>query len=271
MTIEREPRTGSFGNGMQYVTWGGGPRTLLLIPGGPGSPLPEGMMLRTYLGLFRPVVDAGFTVWLVTRRRGMPLGHTISDMADDYAQLVLEEFGGRVDVVIGESLGGMIGQYLAAAHSDSFGAIALVAAGCEASPWGRSVDARMATAAAGGDWTGAGEAFAEYLLPDRRTRWLRRLMAPLVGRVLRNSEVPPRDYLVEHQAEDTFDSRPVLPGIRVPVLLLCGDRDRFFTPDVVQETARLIPRCRLVWYRGKGHAGAGTDKRIGQDVLSFVS
>ena len=57
----------------------------------------------------------------------------------------------------------------------------------------------------------------------------------------------------------------------MPVLLLCGDRDRFFPPDVVEETARLIPRCRLVWYRGKGHAGAGTDNRIAADVLSFLS
>jgi pimeloyl-ACP methyl ester carboxylesterase len=266
----REQQTGIFTNGMEYVTWGGGPRTLLLIPGGPGSPLPDGMMLRSYRGLFRPLVDSGFTVWLVSRRRGMPAGHTIGDMADDYAHLIAEEFGGRVDLVVGESLGAMIGQYLAAEHPDSFGAIALVAAGCKASPWGKSVDARIASAAARGDRSGAGEAFAEYLLPGARMRWLRRLLAPLTGRMLVSGEVPPGDYVVEQQAEDAFDSRPVLPGIGVPVLLLCGDRDRFFPPDVVEETARLIPGGRLLWYEGKGHVGAGTDKRIAQDVLSFL-
>jgi pimeloyl-ACP methyl ester carboxylesterase len=102
-------------------------------------------------------------------------------------------------------------------------------------------------------------------------RWMRRLLGPAIGRVLIGHGIPPQDYLTEQRAEEGFDSRPVLPRIRVPVLLLGGDRDRFFTRDVVEETARLIPECTLIWYRRQGHLRAGTNKRIAQDVLSFMS
>ena len=112
----------------------------------------------------------------------MPAAHTSADMADDYAQLIAEEFGGRVDLVVAESFGGMIGQYLAARHPESFGHIAMVVTAAELSDWGKDVDSRMAEAVAAGDTGRAGTVFAEYLLPGRRTRWLRQLMGPVVSR-----------------------------------------------------------------------------------------
>ncbi len=265
-----QPRTGTFPSGAEYLTWGGGPRTALLLPGGPGSFVPEGMLLRMVRKQFRFLVDAGFAVWWVTRPRGLPDGHTVGDMADDYARLIEEEFGGRVDLVVGESLGGMVGQHVAARHPDSSGAVVLLSAGCEASPWGKDVDTRLAAAAARGDRAVAGQAFAEYLLPGRGARWLRRLLAPVTGRMFVDERIPPGDYLVEAAAEVAFDSRAVLPSIRVPVLLVHGDGDRFFPPDVVEETARLIPDCSLVRYDGRGHLGAGSDKRLARDVLDFL-
>ena len=266
-----EPRSGAFANGMEYLTWGDGPRTLLSIQGGPGSFLPTGSMARMLVRLHRPLVDAGFAIWVVTRRRHMPAGHGVADMADDYARVIAEEFGGRVDLVVGESYGGMVAQYLAARHPERLGRVVLVIAGCEVSAWGKDVDSRLATALARGDATGCGMAFSEYVLPGDRLRWLRRLAAPLVGRALFGHEqCPPADVLVERQAELDFDSRPVLPAIRVPVLLISGSRDRFFPPAVIEETAALIPGSTVIRYRGKGHLGTGTDKRVARDVLAFV-
>jgi pimeloyl-ACP methyl ester carboxylesterase len=270
-TTAPEPRSGTFANGMEYLTWGDGPRTLLSIPGGPGSFVPTGSMARMMERLHRPYVDAGFAVWFVTRRRNMPAGHTVADMADDYARLVADEFGGRVDLVVGESYGGMVAQYLAARHPDRVARVALVIAGCRVSDWGKDVDSRLGTALARRDTTGSGMAFAEYVAPGRRLRPLRRLAAPLVGRALfAEEQCPPADVLTEVAAELDFDSRAVLPSIRVPVLLVSGGRDRFFPPAVIDETAALVPGCSVVRYLGKGHLGTGTDKRVAADVLAFV-
>jgi pimeloyl-ACP methyl ester carboxylesterase len=270
-TKVHEPRSGTFANGMEYLTWGDGPRTLLYIHVGPGSSVPTGSLARMLRRLYRPYVDAGFAVWMVTRRRNMPAGHRVADMADDYAQVITTEFGGRVDLVVGESYGGMVAQYLAALHPERLARVAVVAAGWQVSDWGKDVDSRLATAVARRDTTGCGMAFGEYVLPGHRLRWLRRLLAPLVGRALFADEpCPPQDVLTELQAELDFDSRAVLPTIRVPVLLVSGARDRLFPPAVIEETAALIPDCTVVRYRGKGHLGTGTDKRVAADVLAFV-
>jgi pimeloyl-ACP methyl ester carboxylesterase len=270
-TAGRDPRTGTFRNGMDYLSWGSGPKTLLLIQGGPGSSVPKALLQQLYRRQFDPFLKAGLAVWIVTRRRRMPAQHTIADMADDYARVIDDEFGGRVDVVVAESFGGMVAQYLAVRHPDSFGHIAMVVTAAELSDWGKDVDSRMAEALARGDTQGAGTVFAEYVLPGGRLRWLRRLIGPVISRhLLTGADYPPEDVLTEVQAEVSFDSRAVLPRIRRPVLLVCGGSDQFFPPEVARETADLIPDCTLIWYEGKGHLGAASSGRLARDVLAFV-
>ncbi len=271
MGSQHAPARGMFANGMEYLTWGAGPKTLLFIPGGPGSGVPQGMSARMARRWFDPFVGAGYVVWYVTRRRNMPPGYTVADMADDYAQAISDELGGRVDLVVGESYGGMIVQFLAARHGDSLGHVAVVVAAADVSEWGKEVDARIAAALAGGDRPGVGRAFAEYVLPGDRSRWVRRLVGPWIARsLLSGKNYPPGDMLVEVEAEIAFDARPVLPDIAVPVVLLCGDSDRFFPQDLVEETVGLIPDCTLVTYEGMGHMKAATSRQVPVDVLAYV-
>jgi pimeloyl-ACP methyl ester carboxylesterase len=165
----------------------------------------------------------------------------------------------------------MIAQYLAARHGETSGHLAIVVAAAEVSDWGKAVDSRLAAALATGDAVAVGMAFAEYVLPGDRSRWIRRLAGPWIGRSLCSGKnYPPEDLLVETQAEMSFDSRPVLARIEVPAILLCGDRDRFFPADVVDETVRLIPDCTLVRYEGQGHMKVATSGRVAHDVLAFV-
>jgi pimeloyl-ACP methyl ester carboxylesterase len=82
---------------------------------------------------------------------------------------------------------------------------------------------------------------------------------------------PAEDLLTELHVEETFDSRPVLPQIRVPVLLIGGDQDRCFSAEVLTETAALIPHCTLIWYRGKGHSETVASSRVARDVLDFAT
>ena len=260
------PRTGTFANSMEFVTWGSGPRTMLFLPGGPGSTVPSGLTLRMTGRWFSAYVDEGYAAWRVTRRRHMPAGHSIADVADDYARVIAEDLGGRADLVLGESYGGMVAQYLAARHPDLVGHVAIVASGCRLSDWCKEVDSRLADAVSRGDMIAAGAAFAEYVLPGDRLRWVRRLVAPIPARWL----TPPGDILVEVESELAFDSRQVLPSIQAPVLLVGGDRDLIFPREVVEETASLIPDCTLVRYAGKGHVGTASSRRLTGDVLAFV-
>jgi pimeloyl-ACP methyl ester carboxylesterase len=268
-TTDHDARTGRFPNGMEYLTWGDGPRTLLFISGGPGSSVPTGLFRRMSARWFAPFVAAGYAAWLVTRRRHMPAGHTVSGIADDFAGVIGEQFGGSVDLVVGESFGGMIAQHLAGEHPGVCARVALVVAGCEVSDWGKAVDGRLAEALRRGDRTAAGAAFAEYVLPGEPLRPVRRLLAPLVVKGVIDTS-PIEDLVTEVDAEIAFDSRAVLPRIDVPVLLVCGDRDQFFPPPVIWETAALISDSRVVWYPGKAHVRAAASSRVPRDVLAFA-
>jgi len=263
-------RTGTSANGMEYARLGDGDRKLLFIGGGPGSEIPAGVMAKVMMSQHTPFVRAGYTVWNVTRRRNMPLGHTVADMADDYAQLITDELGGHVDLVVGESYGGMIAQYLAANHPALVGRVVLALAGGTITEWGRDLDVRWATARAEGRDADAGAVFLEYVIPGANRAALRRRLGSLTGRMFAHSPVPAGDLLVEAQAEAAFDGRDVLTRIQSPVLILCGDEDQFFSRDIVEETASLIPNCTVVWYEGMGHMRAAMSGRIPADVLKWV-
>lgn len=261
-------RRGTSANGMDYAVIGRGPRVLLFLQGGPGSSAsPTASRLRPWI---LPLAEAGFAVWVVTRRRGMPTGHSVADMAADYARLVTEELGGRVDVVLGESFGGLIAQQLAAAHPELVGRLVLLSSACEISAWVKDVDTRMSAAMEDGEWATAGATFAEYLLPSERMWWARRLLGPLAAHMLTSGPYPVSDLVVETRAEVAFDGRADLPRIDLPVLLVSGDRDLFFPRALVDETARLVPDCTLIRRAGKGHIRSSVDRRNAADVRTFV-
>jgi len=73
-------RTGAFSNGIDYTAIGDGPRTVLFLPGGPGTVPFAGIWARMGSGMLKPLAGAGFTVWRLSRRRNMPPGHTVVDM-----------------------------------------------------------------------------------------------------------------------------------------------------------------------------------------------
>lgn len=256
---------------MAFAKWGSGPKTILLIPGGPGNELPEGLGLMMMLRPYRPIVEVGYRLWMVTRKRNMPSGYTIEDMARDYAELIATELDGMVDIVLGTSYGGIIAQYLAANHADCFRHVIIAGAACRVSEAGKGIDLGFAKNLSQGMKTEAGTVMVIGLWPRMRPRWLVRAVGYFVGRLGSGKhEYFQRDVLTEADAEVAFDSREILPTICAPVLLIAGDKDSYFPVELLEQTASLIPDCALKIYKGKGHVGAISDKRLPGDVLEFV-
>lgn len=263
--------TGTLPNSMEYARWGDGTKSVLWIPGGPGSEIPHGIMGALTAMQFRALLQDGYRVWLVSRRRHMPLGHSVKDMADDYAQAIEDSLGGRVDVVVGVSYGGMIAQYLAADHPDLVDRVVIALSAARITDWGRDVDYRWAQAQAAQNRTEAGRTMAEYFFPEPAQQPQRNVLGAVLSRTYRTDQVPDRDLLVEAEAEVVFDARDVLARIAVPVLLISAEQDMFFTPEIIAETAAAIPDCRTVEYPGIGHVRAAMSARIAQDVVDFAS
>ena len=264
------PETGAFPNTMEYARWGTGEQVVLWIPGGPGSDVPEGLFGALSGAQFRPLLEAGYSVWQVTRRRNMPDGYGVEDMADDYARLIGDHFGGRVDVVVGLSYGGMIVQYLAADHPERVGKAVIALAAARVTTWGHDVDRRWAQARASGRWREAGEAMAEYIYPEPSKWRQRKALGPLLARMFKDDQVPAGDLKVESDAEVQFDATEALARITVPTLLISAADDMFFDPGMVAQTVAAIPGATAIEYEGMGHMRAAMSSRLVADVLEFA-
>jgi len=270
-TVLPDVQSGVFPNGMEYLRSGTGSKTLLELIGSPLRAAPPSRLVqRAAARMYRPFLDAGYTVWAVGRPRNMPQGHTIPDMADDYARLIEDQFGGVVDVVVGESYGGMIGQYLAARHPDRFRRLALIIAGCELDAWSKEIDHRFIAALRAGDTAAARAVSLEYFMPHGKES-TRRLLGSALWRLMGLDGVPAGDLIIETEAGIEFDSRAILPDITTPVLLIAGDRDLFFPRAVIEETAALIPYCTLIVHENQGHMDVANDPRTVREVLRYVS
>ena len=136
-----------FPNGMAYAHIGTGPRTLLFLRGGTGVPFGRVFVMLSVLWMGR-FLENGYTVWVVARKRGMPRGYSVADMADDDAALIKDEFDGKVDLVIGEeAIGGMTAFSLAARHPETFSHLAVMLAAYRLERRGQGLRARLRQAA----------------------------------------------------------------------------------------------------------------------------
>jgi pimeloyl-ACP methyl ester carboxylesterase len=285
VAVRRRPRgepevvAGTFTNGMGYLRFGSGVKSLLWIPDpshtghvGPSSGRGRGVPKSGYLVLMtrmlRSFVEAGYTIFLVGQKPNLPQGWTLEDMAEDYAGLIVEEFDGKVDLVVGDSGGGMIGFCLAAQHPDLFAHIAIVVAGYTLDEAYKAANLESARLNSAGRRTDAAVAMVSFMFPDLRPPLVARLLALVMGRVILSAGSD--DLLVGAEALSAFDGWEILPTITVPVLLVCGDRDRFVTKLVYEKTADMIPDCTLRLYEGKDHLGALFDKRTPSEILDFA-
>jgi pimeloyl-ACP methyl ester carboxylesterase len=257
--------TGYSKNGLPYARMDGGPRTLVVFDGLDFSHKPpSGMELRLMSGFVKKLAG-DFTVYQVRRKPGLPEGYSMSDMSDDYAVMIKEELGGPVDIM-GISTGGPIAQHFAVDHSDLVDHLVLAMAGYRLTDNGRQLQRRIAELVREGRWRAAAAAMATALTTGVAGLLLKSVFW-LFGKSGFGSPASTSDGLVEIEAEDRHDFKERLAEIKVPTLVIGGDKD-FFYP--IRETAEGIPDSKLVLYEGVGHT-AIRKREFGEDVLAFLT
>ena len=85
-----------------------------------------------------------------------------------------------------------------------------------------------------------------------------------------SERLDPADF-VRQSSRDVGQLTARLREIRAPTLVIAGEGDRAFTPELLEATAAGITGARLVLYRGRGHIGAMIDPRFGRDVAGFLN
>jgi pimeloyl-ACP methyl ester carboxylesterase len=146
----------------------------------------------------------------------MPKGHTMADMDEDYAWLIADEFGGKVDLVVGVSYGGVIGFYLAARHPDRFGHIAIVGAAYDANEQGKTLDYDFARLLSEGRNGEAGALMIRHMAPSLRVPGVARVLGAVLVRFMFGETHPyaNRPALLDQPATSgqPVGPSPVSPG-----------------------------------------------------------
>ena len=262
---------GYFPCGMPYDKFDGGPRILVIFQGlvFENKPMAK-FMANQFTSMYGPLLD-GYTVYIVGRKPGMPEGYTMQDIAEDYAGMIREEFGGPVDV-LGVSTGGSIVQHFAAGHPGLTRRLVLHSSAYTLNDSAKKAQMRVAQMARRRKWTAAFAALMGVSLPEKGFKrtvlkplyWLMSLFAgPIMG-------IPddPTDLAVTIEAEDRHDFRERLAEIEAPTLVIAGDKDPFYSAQLFRDTAAGIPHARLVLYQGMGHPAKG--KQFKEELRAFL-
>ena len=234
-----------------------------------------------------PGVDAPGTAWMngsflapfaerrrvhfVNRRKGLPRGMTMAEMAAEHADAIRALGAGPVDVAA-ISTGGSIAQQLAADHPDVVARLLLLCTACRLGPEGKVLQRRVAARIRGGAQRQALAVMTAGMVPPGRGAIAAGALAWLAGpRAFGAGAGDLADMATTIEAEDAFDLAACASPIRAATTIVVGSDDRFYRPDLFAETARLIPGSRLCVLEGRGHVTAARDPGWAREIEAFAA
>lgn len=253
------------GTMMDYICFGTGDRILVMLPGlgdglrsMKGTALPMAFMYREFA--------KDFTVYAFSRKNMLPEGYTTRDMARDQAE-AMEQLGIQKADIFGVSMGGMIAQHLAIDYPEKVGKLILTVTSARPNPiLTESID-EWVSCAKHGDHTAFMDSNVRRIYSEdyyRKNKWL----VPIMGKLTK-----PKSYdrfFVQADACLTHDAYESLYKIKVPTLVIGGEKDITLGGDASKEIAGIIPGAELRMYEQWGHGLYEEAKDFNQVVIGFL-
>lgn len=247
---------------MDYVTFGRGEIPFVIIPGLSlrgikGSTLPLAFMYRIFA--------KEYTVYIFDRKKDIPAGYTVRDIARDVAE-GMKLLSISDAAVMGISQGGMVAQYLALEHPKLVNKLVL---GVTLSRNNDTVEKVIA------DWIGYAENNDyESIVKDltvkmyseayvKKYKWL----FPILLKVQKLSE--PERFVILAKACLTCNTYNDLREIKCPVLVLGGKKDMIVTGEASEEMAEKLG-CEIYMYEDLGHSAYEEAEDFNKRVYDFL-
>lgn len=230
---------------MEYFCFGSG-KPFVIIPGVSVKPIT----------CSAAAVAAGFadfaakyTVYVFDRRKAVPPGHSVSDMADDLIA-AMRALGLSGADVFGASQGGMIAQLVAARAPELVRRLVLGSTLARQNRVSLAVFARWRQLAEAGVPAPLNRDITEKVYSEAFRTKYRRAFAHL------ENEGTPEElqrFAVLAEACRSFDASGELEKIACPVLVIGAAQDHVLTGEASEELAQALS-CPLYIYEDYGHA-----------------
>ena len=249
--------SGHLAGGLPFIRFGEGRRVLVIFP-----PINDALRDVTlgarFLGWYYRRFADDYTVYLVSRRRGLPSGYTTREMAADYGEALGRSIG--PSHVMGLSLGGLVAQHFAADHPELVESLVIGVAARSLGPEGQEIVRRWIALARGEQWR---ELHAEMMVAMYTgvRRPLYDLLARILGSAMVRSPSAQNDFIVSAEASLNHDADNRFEAIEARTLVAGGAQDRLFPASLQKDTVRRIPTASLRLIDGVGHGAFDERKR----------
>lgn len=259
-----KPVEGSLRGGEPYLRVGAGRPVVYLAGFGIEHANPTGFARWLSMRTLRGFVNAGFEVYFTGRAPHLPPTTTFEDLAECLADGLAAHFDEPVDI-LGHSTGGSLALQLIADRPDVVRRAVVASAGYTLGPVAKQAQLEL-LASLEKDGRFRATHVAEGFTQNRIIQRLISIPMQLVS--LRVPDAA--DPITVLRAEDKFDVYDRLPDISTEILVICGARDYFWTPEMFAETARRLPRGELIMYPKRGH-NIVTSRQFVADVVGFLN
>ena len=238
-----------------YVSVGDGPRALVVLPGFGDAMFPgryppfSGWALAPYFTSYL----SDYTVYLLSRPRGLPPGYDEADALESHTQ-AFEAIADSHDAVdaVGISMGGLIGQSIARRKPELIDRLVLANSACRLDDDARTTARRFERNARERDWASIRSELAAAMFSDGRAMAYPPMLQT-IGRFVQPRPADPADVWRSLEFILEFDGCDRLEEIGQPTLVFGGKRDPYFMAELTRETADGIPNGELELVAGAKH------------------
>ena len=248
---------------MPVIRFGTGPHSLVIL---------SGVSLCGLEGHGEGVAKAyaqfadDYTVYLFDRKKDLPSGYHVEDMAEDVYR-ILSQLGIMTADVYGVSQGGMMAQCLALRHPDFVRRLVLCSTLCRANDTMRSAVSQWLKYAKEADVVGLNRCFFRQVYSPGFLEQVSDLLPAMeqIG--------TPEDcarFAILAQACADFDVSDAVSSIRCPTLVLGDTNDQVTGPDGSHELAQRIG-CEYFLYDQYSHAVYDEAADLKARIYQFLS
>ncbi|MDO4483618.1 MAG: alpha/beta hydrolase [Clostridia bacterium] len=206
-----------------------------------------------------------YTVWLVERRRILPAGFSVEDMADDIAH-AMDALQLPPMPVYGVSQGGMIAQSLAIRHPERVTALVLCATMCRVTDTLRETARRWLDLAHQHDVVQLNRSFFRDVYSPAFLDGVRDLLPTLEQQ---GTAADCERFAILMEACLRFDVSHALDDLRCPVLVIGDKNDRVIGPEGSLELQKRL-HCPMHLYDCYSHAVYDEAPDLQQRLMQFL-
>lgn len=268
--MSKTPRQGLYEETFPWTVQGGGNRHLVVLDGlrVENTP-PAGLALQGIGDALGPLADRR-TVWTLGRRKKLPEGTRIEDLAEETARVV-RDLVPEPRVLWGMGVGGAIAVEAASRFPDLATGLVVVSSGPFLSTRGRDLYKRLIVLAAKRKWSEVHALLGSVVFTSRWAAWLGGLVARLFAGDL-GIPADPWDFLVTLQAELAYNGTRAIKNISCPSLVLHGEQDPLYDAEAVRAAWSGKSGAEVgIWSR-KPHALLKVDRDAVTDrIQEFLS